>query len=786
MITRKYSPLLLAFVSLVPAASDVRADQRISKAKSQVQAIESAVQPFDLEQVRLLNGPFKKAMERDRAYLHALDADRLLHSWRVNAGLPSKAEPLGGWERPDCELRGHTLGHYLSACALMVASTGDEALKQKADAIVAELGKCQEALAANGYLSAFPESFIERAEKRQPVWAPFYTLHKVFAGLQDMYVHCHNQQALEVVTKMAQWLKGRLSKLDQAQMQAMLERTEQGGMNETLANLYSLTGNEDDLMLARQFNQKRYVDPLAAGRDNLEGEHANSFIPNMVGTARLYEVAGDERDRTIAGNFWNLIRRTRMYCTGGTSEHEHWQGSNELPLSDFTQETCCTYNMLKLTRHLFCWNPQSRYADYYERALWNSILSTQHPRSGMMMYFVPLAPGRWKMFNLPNDAFWCCTGTGIENHARYGEGIYFHDNRRLLVNQFIASKVNWKEKGVTVRQETLFPERENTTFTVEADEPVAFTLSIRVPSWATKDFSVSLNGEPVEDAVDSCGYVNITKTWTERDRVEVALPMALHSHAMPNDKTHVALMYGPFVLAGKLGSEGLTQENTHTGQNWYRFHTGEISSVLIGDVEDLDSWIQPVKDAVLTFETAGMNKPYSLVPYHRLFGERYAIYWHVYAEDSQQYHRYLEQLEREKELAGRTIDRVIIGDADSERRHNLQGENTESGLFTFGKPWRHATDGKWFSYDVKVLPNQPATLVCTYWGSDAGSRVFDILLDGEKLATQRLENNQPGQFFDVQYPVPARLTRGKNHVTVRFQAHPDATAGGVFGLWIYK
>jgi len=626
--------LILSLVAFIAQHQNVLAQQQVSGTGGIMQATKLKARPFDLKQVELLAGPFKDAMERDRRYLHDLDSDRLLHTWRINAGLPTNAKPLGEWEAPDCKLRGHTLGHYLSACAMMYSSTGDEKLKAKADAIVAELAKCQEAIGPTGYLSAFPESFIELAEQCKKIWAPFYTLHKNFAGLQDMYVHCGNRQALEIAEKMAQWLKKRLAKIDETQMQNMLKKTEQGGINETLANLSALTGNKEYLAMARRFDQKRYVEPLALGADKLKGEHANSFIPNIVGSARLYEMTGNERDKRIAKNFWNLVVSTRMYCTGGTSEHEHWHGANELPLSDFTQETCCTYNMLKLTRHLFCWAPTAQYADHYARALWNSILSTPNPQPGMTMYFVPLAPGRWKMYNLPNDSFWCCTGTGLENHAKYGDSIYFHNANRIFVNQFIASEVHWKEKNLKVRQETSFPEQQSTRLIVKTPKPARFSMRIRVPYWITEGFAVKLNGKPLDSFVKACGYLDINRTWHDGDKVEMALPMALHTHPMPNDETQAAFMYGPFVLAGKLGGRGLSKENTQTNRNFYRFEKPATASPLFGDLKRPAAWIKPVQGEVLTFKTTRQKENYTLVPYHRLFGERYAIYWRFYPEGS--------------------------------------------------------------------------------------------------------------------------------------------------------
>ncbi|HRR83051.1 MAG TPA: glycoside hydrolase family 127 protein [Planctomycetota bacterium] len=756
------------------------------------EAVALRARPFDLKQVRLLEGPFRDAQERCRKYLHELDSDRLLHTWRLNAGLPSSAKPLGGWEAPNCELRGHSLGHYLSGCALMYASTGDEALKAKADALVAELAKCQKALGASGYLSAFPESFIDRVEDCKPVWAPYYTLHKVWAGLLDMHRHGGNAQALEVATRMAAWLKARLDKVDDARMERILNHTEQGGMNEALANLYAATGDPAHLALARRFDEKHYTEPLARGEDRLKGEHANSFIPNMIGSARQHELTGNPRDRQIAEFFWNQVVGARSYCTGGTSNNEHWQGDpHQLAhqLGDCTQETCCTYNMLKLTRHLFEWEPQAKYADYYERALLNSILATQDPATGMMMYFVPLAPGRWKTFNLPNDAFWCCTGTGFENHAKYGDSIYFHDEAGIWVNLFIASELHWPEKGIRLRQETRFPEQEGTTLIVRTEKPVTLALRIRVPYWAAKGVRVGVNGPPrplsLEPAPPS--YFVVERTWSDGDKLEVSLPMSLHAAPMPDDKTLVAFMCGPLVLAGKLGGGELIKDLTYTGQNWYRFPADKIAPAppLLTESDDATTLLKPAEGQPLTFRTAGQAQDVTLIPYHKLFGERYAVYWRVYRKGSPEHRRALAEEEARRQQQARIVDEVKIGDAESEKAHRLQGERTASGT-AFGRNWRHATDGGWFSYDLKVLPDAPLALACTWWGDEAGNRKFDILIEGTRLATVTLLHNKPGQFFEEEYPLPADLTRGKQAVTVRLQAHAGHIAGGIFGCAVLK
>jgi hypothetical protein len=741
------------------------------------------VESFPLQQVRLLDGPFKAAAERDRQYLHDLEAERLLHSFRVNAGLPAPGEAMGGWEQ--AEVRGHTMGHYLSACGLTIASCGDEKLKQKADSIVAELAKCQKALGESGYLSAFPESIIDRVETRQRVWAPYYTLHKIMAGLLDMYVHTDNRQALEVVTGMADWCKARCDRLSDEQMQAMLNATEQGGMNELLANLASVTGNADYLALARRFVQQSYNAPLAAKRDELTGQHVNSFIPNMIGTARLYEVGGDEEDRQIADFFWNQVTSARCYCTGGTSNREHWQSPpNQLAheLGDHTQETCCTYNMLKLTRHLFCWQPEARYADYYERALYNSILGTQDPATGMMMYFVTLGSGRWKYYNTPRDSFWCCTGTGMENHAKYGDSIYFHDDEGVFVNLFIPSELNWAERGVRIRQETEFPEVSASSFTVNVATPVEFPLRIRVPGWVDRGVEAKLNGVAIAQSAKASSYLEVKRTWQDGDRVEVSMPMSLTVSVMPDAPTLMAFMVGPLVLAAQLGGEGLTNDMVYTTENWYKFPVDQIAKTapLLTDDDDPLSLLEPVAGKALTYRTTGQETDVTFVPYHKLFGQRYAVYWHVYRRGSEAHRRAVAEAEATARFRQRVVDEVIVGDSDSERAHGLKGKDTASGSHQ-GRGWRHATSGGFFSYDMKVRADGPTDLFCTYWGSDSGPRSFEILVDGQLIATEKLAEKRPGEFFDVVYPIPEELTQEKERVTVRFQAFPGQFAGGVFG-----
>jgi DUF1680 family protein len=592
--------------------------------------IEIQAYPFSLKQVRLLDGPFKTAMERDLNYILSLDSDRLLHNFRVNAGLPSSAKPLGGWEEPKCELRGHTAGHYLSACALMYAGTGNEKIKAKADEIVAELAKCQKALGPKGYLDAFPEEFFDRVEATRRVWAPYYTTHKILAGLLDMYEYCGNNQALEIAENMASWVKMRTDRSDDAHMERVLNNTEQGGMNEALTNLYSLTGKPEYLKLARRFDEKHYTVPLSQYRDELKGEHVNSFIPNVIGSAREYEMTGDRVLYGMARFFWNQVTGARSYATGGTSNEEAWRTdpfkmSTELGAN--AHESCCTYNMLKLTRHLFTWEPKPHYADYYERALFNGILSTQDPKTGMMMYYVPMASGLYKTFMKPLDSFWCCTGTGMENHAKYGDSIYFHDADGVYVNLFIASELNWPEKGLKLRQETKFPEEPRATLIIEASNPEEIALRIRIPYWVANGGYVKVNGKRLETFACPSSYLTLKRIWKKGDKIEVDLPMNLHLDRMPDNLNLAALLYGPIVLAGELGTEGLTEDKT------YGPYGPEGDPVpapkLVIKSDDPNTWIKPVPGKSLTFQTMNVGKPtdVTLVPLYRLFGQRYAIYW---------------------------------------------------------------------------------------------------------------------------------------------------------------
>jgi DUF1680 family protein len=720
-----------------------------------------------------------------------LDSDRLLHNFRVTAGLPSSAQPLGGWEDPKGELRGHTVGHFLSACALMYAATGDARFKEKGDRIVAELAKVQEALPSKGFnkgfLSAYPEEFFDRVDKRVRVWAPYYTLHKIMAGLLDMYLYVDNRQALDVVTRMADWVKFRVDRLTDEQQQAALE-TEHGGMNEVLANLYAVTGNPDYLTTAFKFNHKKLFDQWAAGEDQLNGLHGNTQFPKVIGAFREYQLTGEKRFLDIAAFFWDRVALHRSFVIGGNTNGESFFPIDQFSknLGPSTTETCNTYNMLKLTRQLFGLEPSGEKMDFYERGLYNHILASQDPATGMMCYYVPLRPGAFKTFSTPDQSFWCCVGTGMENHAKYGDTIFFHDAQSLYLNLAIASEVNWREKGLIVRQDTNFPDEDTTRLTFQTQKPVRLALKIRCPSWVSSAMKVSINGknEPVEAKPGS--YAVLEREWKDGDKVQVRWPMGLRIEAMPDNPKMIAVLYGPIVLAGDFGREGLT-EALRYGPNAPQINRlpSVAIPVFVGDVKDVVGRIKAAASSSLTlnFQTSGLGQPRDvrLIPLYKASDQRYTVYWNVLSpsEWNERQAKAKAQESRRAELESRTLDVVNINDGQSETSHGFKGENAGQGYFE-GKRTREARNG-WFSYDLNVLPDKPMILVCAFVGGQGRPRTFDILVDGEKVATQTLEAG-PAEIVDFEYKLSEPLTHGKQRVTVKFQSLPNAGTAGVFGV----
>jgi DUF1680 family protein len=607
-------------------------------------AASARLSPFSLHDVRLLDGPFLDAQKRDLAYLLSLQPDRMLHNFRVNAGLEAKAPVYGGWEseEPWVNIRchGHTLGHYLTAASLMYASTADERMKQRVDYIVGELQACQEQ-SRTGLVCAFPDGAtqLENAVSgRQFVGVPWYTMHKVLAGLHDAHVHAGSGQALDVLKKLADWTATVTGPMTDDQFQRML-RTEHGGMNEVLADLAALTDNAKYLTLARRFSHEALLSPLAESRDALDGLHANTQIPKVVGFQRLFELTGEERYATAARFFWETVVGRRSFVTGGHGDGEHF-----FPPADFakhlpsakTMETCCTHNMLRLTRRLFQDNPSRTQVDYYERALYNGILASQDPESGMMTYFQATRSGYVRLFHTPEQSFWCCTGTGMENHAKYADSIYFRGPDALWVNLFIPSVVSWKEMGLTLRQTTAFPASPVTQFAATVERPVRARLNVRQPAWCT-GMSVHVNGHRRNGEAAANGYVEIEREWRTGDLVEIQLPMTLRTEPLPGTNDVLAFVYGPIVLAGRLGRQGLSPGNqiiVNERESGTMLNAAVEIPVLVGDRAKLPNRIRQDSHDPLIFRTSGVGRPrdVELAPFYRLAHERYNLYWTVVPE----------------------------------------------------------------------------------------------------------------------------------------------------------
>ena len=751
--------------------------------------------PFALNRVTLLDSPFKKAMQSNRAYLLKFEPDRLLWPFHERAGMPTKGKRYGGWERLD--VVGSMAGHYLTAASLMYAAAGDEQLKRRVDYIVAELAKAQ-AKHGNGYAGpvrteVWKTTFAGQIKVHKwglgGGYVPWYVLHKTYAGLIDAYTHAGNKQALEVVRKFADWAKKGTDNLSDEQFQKML-LCEYGGMNSAMARLYAISGNRDYLALAARFDHKQIFDPLAARRDELRGKHVNTQLPKIIGAARMHEMTGKKSYATIAGFFWDRVVDTRSYAPGGVDFHEHFRaaGAESKFLNWDSTETCAVYNMLRLTRHLFGWRPNARYMDYYERALYNQILGSQDPTTGGVTYFYSLRPGHFKTYSTPLDSMWCCVGTGIENHSKYGDTIYYHDEQSLWVNLFIPSQLDWKEKGVTVRQETGFPREDTTNITVSTTKAQEFAVKIRVPYWATKGVEVWVNGTKEKIEAKPQSYLALSREWKDGDKIKVRLPMSLHLYRARDDESLGVVMFGPLVLAGELGREGMPKTLYCANNKQYSGDPVPSVPVLVTESRDIASWVKRTGDEGLRFKTQNVGKPgdVSLIPLHELHHQRYTVYWKLFTRAEWAKENAARQAEqrRLKELEAATVDLVMPG-TKLEREHNQQGKTTGSGA-AFGRKWRDARGGGWFSYDMKVTSERPVSLIVTYWGGDSGNRVFDILVDGKKLATQKLNSPKPGKFMDVTYVVPGDMTKGKEKVTVKFQAHKGATAGGIFGCRVVK
>ena len=742
---------------------------------------------FPLTDVRLLDGPFLQATGLNVVSLLNYEPDRLLAKFRSEAGLKPRAKHYGGWE--ENTIAGHSLGHYLSACALMFQSTGDQEFQNRVNYIVEELALCQEA-GGNGYIGAFPdgkrilEEEVAKGDIRSQgfdlngIWVPFYTQHKLLMGLLDAYYRCGNEKSLQVALRFGEWLETVVMGLTDDQVQEML-RCEHGGINEALAELYAASGEERFLRLSGVFYHRAILDSLVNGRDILPGKHANTQIPKLVGLARRYELTGDETDRAAVEFFWERVVRHHSYVTGGHGDHEYFGAPDTLRdrLSNETTETCNVYNMLKLSSHLFTWEASPDVADFYEKSLFNHILASQHPGDGRVVYNLSLEMGGYKEFQDPLG-FTCCIGTGMENHSKYGENIYYHNDEELFVAQYIASELNWRERELKIVQQTRYPEEPSTSLQFECPRPVPLTMMIRFPRWAEKGMLIRVNGMVHHHRGKPGSFVPVMRNWKNGDVLTVEFPFSLRLESMPDDTNRVAVMYGPLVLAGELGNIDDTAV----------VHPGYVPVLMTGD-RNPATWTVAAEGMANSFRTVNTGRPRELLlkPLYKVYDHRYSVYFDLFTEEQWEKYQtdYQARLEEKMRLESRTLDFFQPGEMQPERDHRFDSEKSWVNEFRRRK-FREADRGGWFSFTLAAPRHHSLVLGVEYWGGYQGSRTFDIMVNNTVIATENISNIRPGEFLTMEYDLPANLRITGNTVTVKFVPKEGHRAGPVFGVRMLK
>jgi hypothetical protein len=758
--------------------------------------------PFDLADVRLLESAFKRAMETDRAYLLELEPMRFLAFFQKHAGL-LEGDVFLGWEPKGLGGGPATamIGHYLSACSTMYRATGDPKLAERVNMLVAGLAKCQQVPGNDGLLVS------EREKKAFAEWAagdlraegnrlngmgiPWYDISKLYNGLFDAYHLCGNRQAREVLVRLADWCAGVVGKFDDAQLQQMLA-AEHGDIADALANVYGMTGEPSHLALAKKFRHDAVFAPIAVGIDCLDMLHANTQIPKFRGYQRIHELSGDAYWGNAASNFWRFVALNRSYANGGNSYHEHFH-----PLDKFEEamrvtpgpETCNTYNMLRLTGRLFAGTADAAKMDYYERALYNQILPSQHPQGGFT-YYQGVLPGVYRTYSEAEYVFWCCVGTGMQNHGLYGEAIFAHKGDRLFVNLFIPSELNWRDQAARVVQSTTFPDEPRTQLQMKLSMPKKFTVAVRHPVWvAPGQLKPAVNGQSVPVRSRPGTYAEVTREWKDGDVLSVELPMTLRTEMLPTSASYVAVLYGPILLAAKLGREGLTDGDFRgvaamPAKN--KLPAAKLPTIVV-PVAEIPTHIEKAGGDALQFQTRDLCKPadVTLVPVDRICDERHSVYFRLTSRETweQDKVRWMKEEARERELEALTMDEVRVGEQQPEADHALQSERSQASKPGarphIGRLWREAANGGWFSYEMTVDPQKPMELLCTYWGGDQGPRGLDILVDNQVIATEGAID-KPGEFAQRCYAIPAGITQGKRRVRVKFLAPKGKVTPSVF------
>jgi uncharacterized protein len=757
---------------------------------------------FSLQDAKLLNGPFQHARNLNIEVLLKYDTDRLLAGFRKEAGMPAKATVYSNWDGLD----GHVAGHYLSALAMNYAATGNAECRKRMQYIIAELKACQETNAFNnpdwaaGYAGAVPNgkkiwSTLQKADftAYRAAWVPWYNVHKMYAGLRDAWLYTGNEDAKTIFLKFCDWGINITAALTTTQMQQMLD-TEHGGMNEIFADAYQMTGDAKYLTAAKRFSHNMLLDAMAAGKDNLDNKHANTQVPKAVGFERIGELSGDSQFKNAGSFFWQTVTGTRSLAFGGNSRREFFP--SVAASVDFVSdvegpESCNSYNMLKLTEDIFRVNPSAKYADYYERTLYNHILSTQHPVHGGYVYFTPARPRHYRVYSSPNEGMWCCVGSGMENHGKYAQFIYTHKSDSLFLNLFIASELSWKEKKITIRQETIFPEEEKTKLIVTKGA-AKFKLMIRYPGWVTAGaLKIAVNNKPVAYKAQPSSYVAVERLWKKGDVVVITLPMHNTIERMPNVPNYISIMHGPVLLGTKTGTEDLKGLVADDGR-WAHIAGGkklpvDKAPVIVED--DLDAIIhnlKPVAGKPLTFTMGNIKLVNSgealLEPFYKIHDVRYMMYWMALSNAG--YKGYLDSvavIEKNKlALQKRTVDFVAPGEQQPEADHTIQKQNSNTGNY-LDEFWRDARNEGYFSYNLSTNNETGLSLVVRYWGNERNNRKFDVYIDDTKLVTEDIYNkwNQQ-QFKEVEYVIPDVLVKDKKNIRVKFQAQAGNTAGAVY------
>jgi hypothetical protein len=765
---------------------------------------------FPISDVTLLDGPLKKARDLNIKTLLQYDCDRLLAPYRKEAGLTPKAKTYPNWDGLD----GHVGGHYLTAMA-MNAATGNDDCRQRMEYMISELQLCADANAQNhaewgkGYVGGMPNSErIWSTFKKGDFsvyfssWAPFYNLHKMYAGLRDAWVYCGNEQAKTLFLGFCDWAIDLTAGLNNEQMENMLGN-EHGGMNEVLADAYAMTQEPKYLQVAMRFSHRKLLTPMSQRQDCLDNMHANTQVPKVVGFERISELANLSHYHEAANFFWDIVTGERSLAFGGNSRREHFPSKEAC--MDFINdidgpETCNTNNMLKLTEDMHRRNPEARYADYYELATFNHILSSQHPEHGGYVYFTPARPRHYRNYSAPNEAMWCCVGTGMENHSKYGQFIYTHVGNALYVNLFVASELNWREKGLTLHQETEFPYAETSRITITNGKG-QFPILVRYPGWVKPgSFSVKVNGQDVDIITGPSSYVTIERKWKKGDVIDITFPMYNSVKYLPNVPQYIALMHGPILLGMKTGTEDLAHlvaDDSRFGQyaSGKKLPINEAPILINDNIDAIAEQLTTIDSRPLHFmlETkvvnGDTNKAYELQPFFEIHDSRYMIYWLALSEQS--YKGYLDGLakaEQERQaLEARTVDKVQPGEQQPETDHQMETDQSQVGnsndVF-----YRDARDGHYFSYLMQTGGQTDLSLRLKYWGvGEWKTHEFDILIDD--VLVKEINNTgkyRISEFKYETYPVPADLLKGKQQVRVKFVAKPRRQIGEIYEVRLVK